>query len=153
MKDRFIQIFKGKVVLVGIGNTLKGDDAFGPALVERLSGKVAAVCIDAGTAPENYTRKIVQEKPDTILLVDAVSLELPAGEYEILNKADIMKVGLTTHDISPRMFIEYLEQQTTAKIYLLGIQPQSLGLGEEMSLPVLKTLNTIAQTIEEVLHA
>ena len=69
-------VFKGKVVIVGIGNTMKGDDGFGPALVERLSPKVKAVCIDAGSAPENYTGKIVKEKPDTILIVDALHLGL-----------------------------------------------------------------------------
>ena len=46
-------ILKGKVVIVGIGNTLKGDDGFGPAVIEQLRETplpdgVAAV--DGGTA-------------------------------------------------------------------------------------------------------
>ena len=49
-KSRIRSVFgaKGKVVIVGIGNLLRGDDGFGPALIERLSGNVEARCIDAG---------------------------------------------------------------------------------------------------------
>ncbi|HEB30892.1 MAG TPA: hydrogenase 3 maturation endopeptidase HyCI, partial [Spirochaetes bacterium] len=32
----FKEILKGKIVLFGIGNTLRGDDALGPMLVEML---------------------------------------------------------------------------------------------------------------------
>ena len=54
-------IKKKKVVLLGIGNILKGDDGFGPALVHELEGKVPITCIDAGPAPENYAGKIIKE--------------------------------------------------------------------------------------------
>ena len=134
MKTIFMYILKGKVVIVGIGNIMKGDDGFGPELIKRLKGKIKAVCIDAGPAPENYTKTIAKESPDTILLVDAADLHLPSGRYEILKREDILKSGFTTHDISPRMFIEYLESQTGAKIFLLGVQPQNISLGDELEL-------------------
>jgi len=145
----FKNIFKGKVVIVGIGNTLLGDDGFGPALIERLKGKVKAVCLDAGSAPENFTGRIAKEKPDTILIVDALHLGLSPGEYEILKKDDILNCGFSTHDISPHMFIEYLENQTRAGIYMLGIQPKNLSFGEEISDSVKNTLAEITDLIKE----
>jgi hypothetical protein len=39
MKNIFKNILKGKVVILGIGNTLRRDDGFGPALIERLSAE------------------------------------------------------------------------------------------------------------------
>lgn len=129
---------------------MKGDDGLGPALIERLKGKVKAVCIDAGNSPENYGGKIAKESPDTILLVDAIHLDLEPGRYEILKPHDILKSGFTTHDISPRMFIKYLESQTKADIYLLGIQPQNISLGGEMSETVKKTLDKIEILIKEI---
>ena len=147
------EILKGKVVLVGIGNPLRGDDAFGPQLIEHLAGKVRAVCIDAGSAPESYTGKIVKEKPDTIILVDAVHLDKSPGEYALLRKAEILKSGFTTHDMSPSLFIDYLDNQTRADIYLLGVQPQTLLMGSEISEPVKQTLEKLALTLEEALHA
>ncbi len=146
-------IFKGKIVIVGIGNTLRRDDGLGPALIERLKGKIKAVCLDAGNAPENFTGKIVREKPDTILIIDALHLGLSPGEYGILKKEEILNCGLTTHDISPKMFIEYLEKETSADIYMLGVQPESLSFGQEMSDNVKKTVGEIAEWIKEIDNA
>ena len=147
MNKAFEKIFKGKVVIVGIGNTLRGDDGFGPALIKRLEGKVKACCIDAGSAPENFTGKIVKEKPDTILMVDALHLGLAPGAWEILKKDEIAKSGLSTHDISPNMFIEYLESRTCADIYMLGVQPKDISFGREMSAEIKNTLEEIAGLI------
>ncbi|MFH1458822.1 MAG: hydrogenase maturation peptidase HycI [Candidatus Omnitrophota bacterium] len=135
--------FKGKVVIIGIGNLLRADDGFGPALIELIQGRLDAVCIDAGTAPENYIGKIAKLKPETVLIVDAVELNSEAGTYAILRKSDIIKSGFTTHDISPSMFIEYLEKETNADIFMLGVQPENIRLGEEMSDKVKKTLEEI----------
>ena len=147
MKNIFKKIFKGKVVIVGIGNSLKGDDAFGPLLIDRLKGKIKAVCIDAGSAPENYTANVVKENPDTILIVDAVHLDLKPGEYEILKKSDIIRSGFTTHDISAGMFIEYLKSRTKADVYMLGAQPGNIRLGDEMSDVMKKTLDDLTELI------
>jgi hydrogenase 3 maturation protease len=120
--------------------------------VERLRGHVRAVCLDVGTAPENYAGKIAKENPDTILLLDAVYLNRTPGEYALLGKADILSSGFTTHDISPRLFIEYLETQTRAKIYLLGVQPKNLSLDGEMSDPVSRAVDELASQIRQALH-
>lgn len=153
MKTNFKDLLKGKVVIVGIGNVLRGDDGFGPTLINRLKGNVNAVCIDAGSAPENHIGSIVKEKPDTILIVDCVHLSLMPGEYEFLKKSDILRCGFTTHDISPNMFIEYLEEETKADIYMLGIQPQSLSFGDDMSDILKKRLAEISELITETKSA
>jgi len=146
-------LFKGKVVIIGIGNTLRKDDGFGPALISRLKEKIKAICIDAGTTPENYTGKIVRENPDTILIVDALDLGRNPGEFEILEKDDIVKSGFSTHDISPNMFIEYLQDQTHADIYMLGLQPKSVSFGEGMSNSVKSALTEITDLIKEADNA
>ena len=150
MKSFLENILKGKIVIVGIGNTLRGDDGFGSAFIERLKGKVKAVCIDAGSAPENYAGKVVKEKPDTILIVDAIHLGKNPGEYELLQKDDILKFGFTTHDISPNMFIEYLEKETRAAIYVLGVQPENLSFGEGMSDSLQQALEKIIELIVSI---
>ncbi|MGB2599066.1 MAG: hydrogenase 3 maturation endopeptidase HyCI [Candidatus Omnitrophota bacterium] len=145
----FTQILKGKIVFVGVGNTLRGDDGFGPALIEGLRGNTEATCIDAGTAPENYAGKIIKEKPDTIVIFDAAHLDLAPGEFDILKKDEIARSGFTTHDQSPSMFIEYLENETKADIYMLAVQPENVSFGEEMSGSVKKAIEEIASFIEE----
>lgn len=147
MKPVFKDILKGKVVIVGIGNIMRRDDGFGPVLVDRIKNRVKALCINAGTAPENYTKDIIKERPDTILLVDALHMEKRPGDYEILKKEDILRSGFTTHDISPVMLIEYLEKETGADIYMLGVQPQHVLFGEELSPRVKRTLDEISRAL------
>jgi len=36
----FTSLLNGKIVFVGIGNSMRGDDGLGPVLVERLKDKV-----------------------------------------------------------------------------------------------------------------
>jgi hydrogenase 3 maturation protease len=153
MINSWARVLEGKVVLVGIGNLLRGDDAFGPRLIERIQGKIRAVCIDAGSAPENYSGKIVKENPDTIVLVDAVHLDQTPGECALLRKSDIVKTGFTTHDMSPSLFIDHLESRTQADIYLLGVQPETLSMGADLSEPVKRTLDKLAADLLDSLGA
>jgi len=151
MKTDFKEILKGNIVIVGIGNSLRGDDALGCLFVQALKDNVKAVCIDAGSAPENYTGKIIKENPDTILIVDAVHLDLMPGEYDILKEEDIMRAGFTTHDTSPKMFMDYLKNRSKANIYMLGIQPKSVSFGENVSDEVKKTLEDLTNKMKGVL--
>ena len=143
MKINFQRLLKGRVVIVGIGHPLRGDDALGPCLVKRLEGQIDALCIDAASAPENYLGKIIKASPDVVLFIDAVDFSREPGYYQILEQEEILKTGLTTHDLSPRMLIEYLTKETQARIYLLGVQPKDLGLGQEISPVVQKALSEL----------
>jgi hydrogenase 3 maturation protease len=149
----FADIIKGKTVILGVGNTLKGDDGIGPAFVERIKGMVPAVCIDAGVTPENYTGPVAKEKPDTILIVDAAHLGLEPGSYEMLTTGDIARTGFTTHDASPAQFLEYLAERTGARICFLGVQPKSMKPGDEMSEPVRVALDVLARQLTEAYEA
>ncbi len=146
-------VFKKECLIVGVGNVLRGDDAFGPLLIERIKDRIGAVCIDAGTAPENYLGKIVKRAPRTVLIADAAQLGMASGEYDILKKKDIVRSGFTTHDLSPVMFIEYLEKELAADIYMLAVQPENVDFGEEVSPNVKKTLDEMTQLIEEAYNA
>lgn len=159
MKSFFKNIFKGKLVIIGVGNTLRGDDGFGPALIARLKKEIeekgdrrltsVPLLIDAGNAPENYAGKIVKEKPDTILIIDAIDLDLKPGEYEIITKSEIAETGFTTHNMSLNMFIEFLEKETGANIFILGIQPENLNFEEQMSENVKNAIKEISKLIFE----
>ena len=148
----FEKIFKGKIAIVGIGNIMRRDDGFGPALVNRIKSKIDALCIDAGPAPENYLGSIIKEKPDTILLVDAIHMERRPGYYDLLRKQDILRGGFTTHNMSPVMIIEYLEKETKADIYMLGVQPQNIFFGDELSARLNRALRELSNIIVKTLE-
>ncbi|MEE8360026.1 MAG: hydrogenase 3 maturation endopeptidase HyCI, partial [Candidatus Omnitrophota bacterium] len=116
-----------------IGNELRGDDGFGPYLIESMRGHVEAKLLNCGTVLENYYNPIVKENPDVIILLDAVAFNGPYGEAAIFRKDDILKVGFSTHNISPKVFMELLESSIDAPILMVGVKPKTTGFGDELS--------------------
>ena len=135
--DEFLEALKGrvkgKVVILGIGNELRGDDGFGPYVAEALKGKVEAVVYNCGTVLENYDNPIVKERPDVIILLDIINFNAPFGEMGVFEKDDILKVGFSTHNVSPRVFIELLESSIKADIIMVGVKPKETAFGDELS--------------------
>ena len=150
-KTALADILKGKVVIVGIGNVLKGDDGLGPILSDRLQIVLDIPCINAGSAPENYLGKIIGESPDTVLFIDAARLDRPAGSFDILESDELMHTGFSTHDLSPGFYLKMLELQIPGRIFLLGIQPEQTTLGMGLSSIVSKTLDLLQNRIMEII--
>lgn len=140
---------KGKIVIVGIGNSLRGDDGAGPELIRRLkkfqlpTSNSKLSLIDTGSVPENFLQKIVGERPDVILLVDTINLEKPAGSVEIIEAENLKEESFSTHNASLKLTIEYLKKETKAALFLLGIQPKNIGFGQRISPEVEKSINSV----------
>jgi hydrogenase 3 maturation protease len=112
-----------------------------------IKGKVPYEVIDAGTAPENWTGVITRLEPDTIIMVDALYFEGEPGEMKIFSGEDLRSGKISTHDVSPKLLIQYLKESTKADIYVLGIKPQSNKLGEGLSPRVKLALNNLSATL------
>ncbi|MDD5005830.1 MAG: hydrogenase 3 maturation endopeptidase HyCI [Candidatus Omnitrophica bacterium] len=151
LRKELPRLFQGKVLIVGIGNQLRADDGFGPALINKIKGKIKAECLDAGLSPENYMGSIVRFKPDVILLVDAVSMNEPVAAIRLIGEEQIPEYGFSTHNMSPKLMIENIKSQIKTKIFLLGIQPQSLEFGKDISAPLRKQLNLLGNIFMEIL--
>lgn len=138
------QNLKGVVCVIGIGNRLKGDDAAGPELIDRIAGHIRFHCLDAGVAPENYLEKIVQIKPDTILLLDAMDFGGVAGSFRLFPADQITGGGLSSHALSLRMTCVYLRQRIPARIFILGIQPSQVDMNKPPSEAVRAAVEKLA---------
>lgn len=147
LADVFKQNRNGKVCVVGIGNRLKGDDAAGPELIDRLAGHGRLHCLDAGVAPENYLEKIVQAAPNTIVLVDAMDFGGVAGDYRLFPADQITGGGLSSHALSLRMACDYLHQRIPASIFILGIQPAQVKMNQPLSAVVRAGIEKLAVTL------
>lgn len=138
-------ILKGKVVILCLGNPDRGDDGAGPYLASILKGKSRHEVIDAGVTPENYTGVIQRLSPDTIIIVDAIQFEGAPGEAKIFSGEDLRAGKISTHDVSPKLLIEYLKSSTSADIHILGIKPKSSKLGEPLSAEVKNSIKNLSQ--------
>lgn len=146
------QRLRGQVVLVGVGNSMRGDDAAGSWLAGRLNGKVAARVIDAGEVPENYLGEITRLKPDTVMLLDAVDFGASPGSAAVLDQDDLAGVGVaTTHRAPLRLFMEYVKRETGARVFVLGLQPEQTGFGAPMSEQVAGSLAALEDLLTKLL--
>jgi hydrogenase 3 maturation protease len=143
----FSDILKGRVVLFGVGNLLRGDDAAGPLLIERLRGKVQAICINAELAPDRYIGKIIQLQPDTLIIIDAVHLGTAPGSYMVLKPGQLEDTVSLSHDIPLRDLIEQIQREIDTEVYVLGIQPERTGIGDSLSPRVERALATIEELL------
>jgi hydrogenase 3 maturation protease len=144
-------IFSGKVVILGIGNTLRSDDGLGPHLIRLLENKVEAELLDCGETPENHTARIRGFDPDTIVLVDAVDLHKTPGSIELIEPERIAEFTFSTHNSSLLYFVNFISAETSSKVYVVGVQPQSLELKEGLSGEVSKAIQNLASEFLKIL--
>lgn len=137
----------GRVALMGIGNRWRGDDAAGPAVIDRVSGRVEAVCVDAGEAPERHLGEVVAEGPARIVLIDAVDFGGVPGEVGVFRPEDVLGRRESTHDVSMATLLRYLRAMSGADVILLGIQPERTGFGEPMSAAVEAGVAALAKVL------
>lgn len=142
---------KGKVLLIGAGNTLRGDDGAGPAVIAMLEGSVSASLLDVGETPESYCGKILETRPDAIVFIDAADFGASPGEVAFLETDDMAGCGLSTHQMPIELFFRYLRAETGADMFGIGIQPAETGFGEPMSPPVSETVGALAELLQSLL--
>ncbi|MFJ6902644.1 hydrogenase maturation protease [Streptomyces griseoluteus] len=91
----------GRVVVVGVGNPLRGDDGVGPATVEALRGRVPEDTVLTVSDGEPARMLDLWRGADTVLVVEALRIR-PArpGELHTLTAADAANrktAGASTH--------------------------------------------------------
>jgi hydrogenase 3 maturation protease len=146
---------RGRVLIVGVGNVLRGDDGAGPAVVASLAGRVdeEVALLDASEVPENYLGTMTAAQPDSILVVDAVDLGAEPGRAGLLREDQLTTQGGSTHHFPLRLLLQFLREETSAEACLLGLQPARIGPAEELSDPVRAAVPALAGLLVSCLAA
>jgi len=143
-----------RLAVIGIGQELRGDDAAGLEVVRRLRELMPKredlLLIEAGPAPENFTGPLRRFHPTQVILVDAALMGASPGGWFFLDWRDTAKVSGSTHMLPVDVLAAYLERELGCTVDLVGIQPYSNGLGEEMSLVVQRSVEQVAQTLSRL---
>lgn len=158
MEEQILKFLRDvkKVVIIGIGNVLRGDDAAGSIVAQRIASKQLpknVLVIDSGSTPENFLGKIIKFNPSHILIIDAVVTGDAPGGVQLINESQIVDtISFSTHKPSIHMLIKYLRGFIgEVKILILGIQPKKLTLGEKLSEEVKNAINKVSSLLLKVL--
>lgn len=142
----------GAVVLLGVGNRLRGDDAAGCLLVDELAGLDSAHVMDCDATPENFLQPVARLAPAAILILDCCDFGGRPGEFRLFDRSQVAELSyglLSTHTLPLHPFIELLVRETGAEVSLLGIQPQHIEFASGLSDSVRAALPAAAGFIRD----
>jgi len=147
-------LHSSKVLILGIGNVLKGDDGAGPAVCEKLKSlEIRAEVMDAGTVPENYIGPIIKRSPENLLIVDATDFGATPGSIKLFETGQLSSYAFSTHTLSPHLFVDMIRKEIDVEVYLIGIQPEQVELGQPLSESVSRAVESLCRCLEELFAA
>lgn len=132
-------------LLLGIGHSRHGDDALGPVFA-RAFRHPEWRCVNAATAPENFTGLARRLQPEQLVLLDAAEMGLPPGTLRRLAPAAIAGGDFGTHAGSLGELARYLSD-CAGRIVILGIQPAGIAPGTRLSPPVRAALQALGRML------
>jgi hydrogenase 3 maturation protease len=144
-----------RVTLVGVGNPIKGDDSAGVYVASQLRRRYGAnpnkhVHITIECAPErifsNLSKKTAKRN-EAILIIDSVEANLDPGSIIFASLVDTRYGFFATHNIPPRIFSDFLPSHSN--IFVIGIQPENLEIGEGLSSTVRTSADRIIQRVSD----
>jgi len=148
------------VLVLGLGNTLLSDDGIGVHVVRQLASDQDVPRglhpVDGGTLGFRLLATLTQAH--AVVIVDAAELGEPSGTVRLFDQhslADRVSRGgrMSAHEagLLDLLTLARLERWSPMRLALLGIQPDRVDWGEELSEPVARALplacRAIVQTV------
>lgn len=158
-------LFTKPILVFGCGNVLIGDDGFGPAVIDHLSGNfdlpphVAAMDVGTSIREILFDLLLMPERPRAMFIVDAVfESERQPGEIFELDIRSIPQKKV--NDFSLHMFpsvnlLNDLQDGAGVKIRVLAVQAGKMpdeiepGLSDPVKAAVPKACEWLLREIEE----
>ncbi|MBI3752535.1 MAG: HyaD/HybD family hydrogenase maturation endopeptidase [Deltaproteobacteria bacterium] len=143
-----------KIAVLGLGNILLQDEGIGVHALEALRKDYSfpknVRLIDGGTMGLDLLAFI--EGMDKALIIDAVNIQKEPGTIVTIEDEDIpsfLSAKLSVHQIAFPDVLSALKLLGTmpAKMTLVGIQPQSIETGLNMSEAVKKNFDRLIETV------
>lgn len=148
----------GRTVVVGLGNTLMGDDGLGVAALMRLQeqwrvpGEVELV--DGGTA--GMCLLPIVEGTARVLLIDAIDMGAPPGTKLLIARDRLprhLATKVSVHQIDVRDVLALAELRGTLpkEAMAIGLQPAVIEMSADLSDAVRRGLDDLVDDIVRVL--
>lgn len=126
---------KKRVLILGCGNILFGDDGFGPATIEYMKKNcdipddVYLMDVGTGAGKILLTMDLSEEKPQKIIILDAVDLKKKPGEIFQISIEELPKNK--AGDFSPHIFpttnfLKKIRDASNIEILILVCQVENI---------------------------
>jgi hydrogenase maturation protease len=153
---------RDRVVVLGIGNVLMGDDALGPHAIEALLAgyrfQENVRVLDAGTPGLDLAPFVMEA--DSLILVDTVRSDGTPGALRLYREDQILKHApqprLTPHDpaVKDVLLSCKFRGMMPARVLLVGVIPKAtamgVGLSEEVRAAIPAAVDAVLRELERL---
>jgi len=151
-----LSLLNNKNLIVGIGNSWRGDDGVGPKVVAWLKENVAGN--DYLIESDLFSLLDVFEKYPQVILVDAVNMGDEPGTVKAFKSHEaklIIKNNVSsTHGFGLAEIVELAESLGLAKnLQIIGIQVSDVAFGNELSPALQNQWEMVVRRIQELIVA
>jgi len=154
------------ILVLGLGNSLLGDDGLGPTLIEQflrdLEGwreagrwKDRIEFLDGGTQGLALLGHLSDR--EAIIIVDAVAMGAPPGTTRLLNVSEVFQMGVkaagSCHEgnASELLAVAEVLDELPDRVFVVGVEPEKIATGYGLSEPVRRALPIVANRVRELL--
>ncbi len=126
---------RSRVLILGCGNVLFGDDGFGPAVIEHLTenyavpGEVCALDVGTGVRDLLCTVALSPVRPRRVVVVDAADIGREPGQMTLAPIEDVVatKAGsFSLHELPTTSLLRELKECCQVDVLLVSVQPESI---------------------------
>jgi len=144
--------------VIGIGNSLRGDDGVGPAVVARLArGSLpdGVELIDGGEAGLGLVG--LMEDAARVVLIDAAEMGADPGTFRVFGLDEALvkgeMSGCCIHNARAGAAIQMAKALgcLPPDVTVVGVQPKQMGWGMAFSPEVSRSLHRVVEAVLEIL--
>lgn len=141
------------VVVIGMGNELRADDAVGLHVVRLLKPYTSKrlKVFEGQMTPEAYISPACAAHPTHVLIIDAAELGKKPGAWQVLQPEHVEQGLFTTHSIPAVEVAAELKRRCRSEVGFIGIQPLSRDVSLGLSKDCQKAVEEITEVIRQTL--
>lgn len=150
MKTKIKKLLKNKEkpLFLGLGNEIKGDDGVGVFIAKKIKKDYETIIGEKN--PEKHLKKIKEERPDLLFIIDSVNNNSSPGSVVFSEAKKIKKRSMSSHRMPIPVLVKILKDEIpNLKVYLIGIQPKNIEIKEKLSDEVKETAETIVNLLRD----
>jgi hydrogenase maturation protease len=144
-----------KTAVVGIGNVLMSDDAFGPYIIKQLDATYRfppiVSLVEAGTPGLDLSS--VFYGFDVLIVVDTVRAQGNPGDLGRYERDELLKkvpsLAVSPHDpgLKEALLTLQIAQEGPREVVLIGVIPENVDVGLGLSAPVTRAIPRCIEAI------